>query len=300
MLARGLRLFLALEVAVYVVLAVYAFDASPADAVLVAVAGVLALRGVLVAVTYALSWPDHSPAARLSLWPALRMVLGEYAAFVVTFVVIFPFADWWMGADRLPGAGRNGLPGGRPPVLLVHGYGCSRASWWWMRRRLQAAGWMVATISLEPVYTSIDDYVEPLARRIDAVLAATGGERLLLVGHSMGGLLGRAYLQRCGEVRVGGLVTLGTPHQGSRLAHLGFGESARQMQPGSTWLRTLARPTLATRVIYTPHDNLVVPQANLKLPGAAGQEIDALGHLAMLYSPRVAQALLVALEQMRA
>ncbi len=40
-----------------------------------------------------------------------------------------------------------------------------------------------------------------------------------------------------------------------------------------------------------------MPQANLKLPGAANQEVDALGHLAMLYSPRVAQALLAALDE---
>jgi pimeloyl-ACP methyl ester carboxylesterase len=61
----------------------------------------------------------------------------------------------------------------------------------------------VATINLEPIYTSIDDFVDPLARRIDAVLAETGAERLILVGHSMGGLVARAYLQRYGEVAGG-------------------------------------------------------------------------------------------------
>ncbi|MBN8501727.1 MAG: alpha/beta fold hydrolase, partial [Sphingomonadales bacterium] len=33
-----------------------------------------------------------------------------------------------------------------------------------------------------------------VARRIDAVLAQTGSDRLLLVGHSMGGLVARRYL----------------------------------------------------------------------------------------------------------
>ena len=296
MLARALCLSLLLEVALYVAVATLAFDAAPASAAVAALAGVLGLRAVLVATSYACAFAWHSPAPRLRAAPALRMVLAEYAAFVVSFVLIFPVERCWMGADRLPRVA-GGAAGRRLPVLLVHGYGCSRGAWWWLRRRLEAAGWTVATISLEPVYASIDDYVEPLARRIDAVLAQTGSDRLLLVGHSMGGLVARRYLQRCGSVRVARLVTLGTPHQGSQLAHLGAGENARQMRPHSDWLRALANPAplLDTVVIYSPHDNFVMPQANLELPGATARAIDGLGHLAMLFSPRVAVALLAAL-----
>jgi triacylglycerol lipase len=201
MLSRALRRSLALEVALYVALAIYGCDASPAAAAGVALAGVLALRATLSAVTYAWAWAYHSPAPPLSPGQAVRMVLGEYASCVLSFVLIFPFERWWMAPDRLSGGAEQaaGRPGARPPVLLVHGYSCSRAAWWWLRRRLEAAGWRVATISLEPIYGSIDDFVEPLARRIAAVLAETGAERLLLVGHSMGGLVARAYLQRHGE-----------------------------------------------------------------------------------------------------
>ncbi|HRL76689.1 MAG TPA: alpha/beta fold hydrolase [Candidatus Accumulibacter phosphatis] len=296
MLARALCLSLLLEVALYVAVASEIFDASPAAAGLAALAGVLGLRALLVAASYACAFAWHSPAPRLSAAQTIRMVLAEYAAFVVCFVLIFPVERWWMGTDRLPGANR-GAAGRRPPVLLVHGYGCSRGAWWWLRRRLEAAGWTVATISLEPVYASIDDYVEPLARRIDAVLAQTGADRLLLVGHSMGGLVARRYLQRCGSARVARLVTLGTPHQGSQLAHIGAGENARQMRPRSDWLPALANPAplLDTVVIYSPHDNFVMPQANLELPAATARAIDGLGHLAMLFSPRVAIELLAAL-----
>lgn len=305
MLARALRKFLMLEVLLYLALASYGFDASPASAALLALLGVLSLRAALVALSYACAWTWHSPGPRLSLGRALVMVLGEYAAFVFSFVIVFPFERWWMSADRLQSplgeaAGRVGeVPPRRPPVLLIHGYGCSRAAWWWLLRRLEAADWTVATLNLEPVYASIDDYVEPLLRRIDAVLGETGAEKLILVGHSMGGLVARAYLQRFGGSPVAGLVTLGTPHQGSRLAVLGFGENARQMRPGSTWLQGVARPpaVVETTVIYSPHDNFVMPQTHLQLPGTESRAIGGIGHLAMLYSPRVAQALLVALER---
>ncbi|MCM8595540.1 triacylglycerol lipase [Accumulibacter sp.] len=293
MLARALCLSLAIEVALYATVAHYVADATPGGSALAALTGVLLLRGLLLAVSYAYAWEHRSPAPRLSAIDTLRMVCGEYAAFVFSFLVLFPLERWTMASDRLdPPSGRRRLP-----VLLVHGYGCSRAAWWWLRRRIEAAGWNVATISLEPVYTSIDDYIEPLARRVDAVLAATGADRLVLVGHSMGGLVARAYLQRHGSSRTARLITLGTPHQGSELAYIGFGANARQMEPGSAWLQALASPTtvLDTVVIYSPHDNFVMPQRRLLLPGARLQAIEGLGHLAMLYSPRVATALLAAL-----
>ena len=70
------------------------------------------------------------------------------------------------------------------------------------------------------------------------VLAATGAERVVLVGHSMGGLAIREYLQRRddegapvwwvepgvpGGHRVAAVVTYGTPHQGSNTNDLGTG-----------------------------------------------------------------------------
>lgn len=294
MLARYLRLMLACQFAVFAALAVYGFDLSPSTGVLAALAGMLLLPAGITLATYVLAWRYYSPASQLSPWQVLRMVGGDFLALVVNFVIMAPLESWWMGPDRLPGATRQ--DGARPPLLLVHGYGCSRAVWWVLRRRLQAAGWTVATINLEPIYTSIDDYLDPLVARIDAVLADTGAERLILVGHSMGGLVARAYLQRFGEARVAALLTLGTPHQGSRLAYLGCGENARQMRPGSPWLQALATPTVATWLIYSRHDNYVTPQSNLTLPGVPGQALDGLGHVAMLLSPRVVQAVLAALQ----
>jgi triacylglycerol lipase len=293
MLATFLRFFLAIEVALYITLAVGCFGASPAVAALVAVGGVLIVRALIAALIYVRAWAHYSPSTRLSAVQALPMVFAEYAAFIANFVLISPFERQWMGSDRLKPAAD------RPPLLLIHGFACSRGAWWWLRRRLEAAGWTVATINLEPIYSSIEDYVEPLAKRIDAVLAETGASQLILVGHSMGGLVARAYLRRFGVQRVARLITLATPHAGSELARIGMGQNARQMETGSEWLQALARETLMpeTIVIYSSHDNYVMPQSNLQLPGATNEAVDGLGHLAMLFSPRVAEALIMALEK---
>ena len=287
MLAIVLRVFLLLELSLYTTIALRYLDAAPLAAGLFALAALLAVRIAVTGVTFVFAWKYRSTTSRLSVAQAIRMFFGECAAFIVNFVVISPFERWWMGSDRLP-------PGaGRPPLLLIHGYGCSRAAWWWYRRRLEAAGWTVATLNLEPIYTNIENFVAPVADRVDAVLAATGATRLVLVGHSMGGLVARAYLRRHGSARVARLITLGTPHAGSELARLGLGENARQMRPDNPWLNALAGEKLGvdTLAIYCPHDNYVMHRRTLELPGASLRAIDGLGHLAMLYSRRALAAL---------
>ena len=287
MLAIALRVLIALEIALYGVFAWCYLGISVPATILFAISCMLGLRFWITGATFVFAWFHHSPSPRLGLFRAGGMFLAEYAAFLVNFVLISPFERWWMGPDRL-------TPGRRPPVLLIHGYGCSRAAWWWLRRRLEAAGWTVATINLEPIYTSIETYVEQVARRIDEVLVETGAKQLITVGHSMGGLVARAYLRRHGKGKVILMVTLGTPHAGSELARIAIGQNAHQMTPGNAWLKALnsEAPSVKTLTIYSPHDNYVMPQSNLDLPGGQSQLIDGLGHLSMLYSQRVAAILL--------
>lgn len=291
MLAIALRVLISLEIVLYATLAVHLLDALPRGAGLLAIAALLGVRLALTLMTFGFAWKHQSPAPPLGPARRLRMIVAEWSAFIANFVVLSPFENLWMGTDRLRPSAE------RPPLLLVHGYGCSRAAWWWLRHRLEARGWVAATINLEPIYTDIEHYVEPLARRIDDVLAATGAARLILVGHSMGGLVIRAYLRRHGVDKVLRVVTLGTPYGGSELARIAFGANGRQMVPGNDWLRRLAEdePRVETTTIYSPHDNYVMPQTNLILPGAQLCALDGLGHLAMLYSPQVADVLLDAL-----
>lgn len=51
---------------------------------------------------------------------------------------------------------------------------------------------------------------------VDAVTSLTGAKKVFLVGHSMGGLASRAYIQYLGGGdKVAGVITIGTPHQGA-------------------------------------------------------------------------------------
>lgn len=295
MMARLLRRMLVTEVAFWWLLAhFWLVKGEGPGAEAAAVLGLmLGFRVFIILATYGFAWAHRSPAPAghaVGLGAAIPMVLEEWAAFVVVFGVILPFERFFMGEDRL-------APGPWPPVLLIHGYECNRGFWYWQRARLEQAGWTVATLSLEPVFASIDDYAPQVARRVDEVLAATGAPQLVLVGHSMGGLASRTYLRAHGVAKVAKLVTLGSPHRGSWLAKLGIGPNARQMEPGNPWLEALNRPgavplPAATTSAYSPQDNYVMPQDSPLLPGARIMVCAGIGHLSMAFSPAITRLLL--------
>ena len=288
MVPVALLVWLIAESAGYVLLARYVFDTTWAGAGLVALGGLLGVRTVIVAVTWGFATTHQSPAPRLSFLAWLRMLVGEYLAFLTGFVVVMPFERLWMRPDRLRPCAR--------PLVLVHGYACSRGVWWWLRARLEAAGHTVASVSLYPPYTSIGKLVPQLRQRIEEVCRETGADQVVLIAHSMGGLVCRSYLARHGRQRVERLVTIASPHAGTELARIGIGQNAREMEPGSLWLRDLATEAVPvpTISICTPHDNYVMPQDNQRLPDAIDVELAGIGHLAVLYSRRTAAELIAA------
>ena len=288
MVPVALLVWLIAESAGYVLLARYVFDTTWAGAGFIALGGLLGVRAVIVAVTWGFARAYPSPAPRLSIVAWLRMLVGEYLAFLMCFMVVMPFERLWMAPDRLRPCAR--------PLVLVHGYACSRSVWWWLRGKLEAAGHTVASVNLYPPYTSIGKLVPLLNQRVDEVCGATGSEQVVLIAHSMGGLVCRSYLARHGKQRVERLITIASPHAGTELARIGLGQNAREMETGSLWLRDLATedvpvPTISIR---TAHDNYVMPQDNQRLPGGIDIELDGIGHLAVLYSRRTASELIAA------
>jgi triacylglycerol lipase len=291
-LARGLLIFLAVEAGCYAWLASVVVPARGWLAAL-ALVGLLALamRAVPVLVLYAIALSMAEPAPpECRLGPAQRIgyALAEIGATAVIYTLLHPFAWLLMRPD--PPERASGTP-----LLLVHGYFCNRGVWRALARWLEARGYRVYTVDLEPVFGDIDAFVDLVAQRIDAIGVATG-HPVQVIAASMGGLVMRAYLRRHGGARVAKLITLGSPHHGSRHAWLALGINGRQMRPGSDWLRGLADAeggSLGVPVvsIYSCHDNMVSPPSSSRLEGALNLPIPGVGHLSLAFSRRVREAL---------
>jgi len=130
---------------------------------------------------------------------------------------------------------------GRPVVVFVHGlFQDGAVSFGELRRRLEANGCECYAPTLTP--SDARDGLDRLALQLKAQLDARygPGERISLVGFSMGGLIARYYLQELGgAARCDQLVTVSTPHHGTWSAWCYPGKGARQMHPGSAFLRRL-------------------------------------------------------------
>ncbi|MCC2972262.1 triacylglycerol lipase [Massilia sp. IC2-476] len=186
-----------------------------------------------------------------------------------------------------------------PPVLLLHGYGCNSGYWSQLLPRLDAAGISHATVDLEPLMGDIDGYAPLVKRAVDSLLAATGASRVVIVAHSMGGLVARAWMRACGTGKVARVITLGTPHHGTCLAAFGLGLNAAQMRrtlrdepPECAWLRRLAQgEDAAARAlvtsIFSHQDNIIAPQTSSELPGARNLAVGGVGHVALGRNRRV-------------
>jgi len=193
------------------------------------------------------------------------------------------------------------------PVLLLHGYGCNSGYWTALTALLDGARISHATLDLEPVTGDIDGYVPAVQRACEALCAAAGAPKLIIVAHSMGGLVARAWLRVHGAHQVARVITLGTPHHGTCLAGFGVGRNAAQMRRAridtsmpsragdgleNAWLGELAAGESAqTRAlitsIYSHHDNIVSPQTSGLLEGARNLAFGGVGHVALGRNGRV-------------
>jgi len=216
----------------------------------------------------------------------VRAVLVEWLESTIIFAWRMP---WRSNAveDHLPKTSR-GLRG----VVFIHGYICNRGLWNpWMKRLLKLDRAFVA-VSLEPLFGSLDDYVPQVERAVRRIEAATGLAPVI-VAHSMGGLVARAWLRsRATHKRSDGteeaarLITIGTPHRGTWLARLARTANGRQMAVDSPWMVALAAkelPTLPGLITswWSECDQIVYPPPTAVYPGSEAKQLRGVGHIAM-------------------
>jgi triacylglycerol lipase len=191
------------------------------------------------------------------------------------------------------------------PIVLVHGMVDNRSIFTVLRRALRRRGFhRVLAINYSPLTTDVRVAAASLAERVETVCEENGFERIHLIGHSMGGLIARYYVQRLvGDERVHTLVTLGTPHQGTKSAYLIPHPLGRQLCPGSDLIKELAEPApdCSTRflAVWSDLDQLIVPKraARLVHPDLDTQNVlvRGVGHMSLPIHRRTVQEVSTAL-----
>ena len=130
-------------------------------------------------------------------------------------------------------------------------------------------------------------------------------DRFHIIGHSMGGLIARHYVQHCGgNKRVQTLITLGAPHHGTPTALLGVGlmglgllsVSPLQMLPKSRMIKRLQEEQFPLHIplisIFSRQDVICpwwcsVLRPDPKHKAIKNYQLRGLGHSELTHHPHV-------------
>jgi triacylglycerol lipase len=269
-------------------------------AILTLIAGIV---GLVVLLSFAIVWYERAnldpellenrfSVANLGL--AAWLLLQEWA-FLLFSVILHPLG--WFNLGETPAE-----PGSGTPVLLLHGLFHNRSCWLWTRYRLRRRGLRnLYAINLPP-WHELEDLTERVARKVDELRQATGTDNVHLVGHSMGGMIARNFIQlHGGAEKTASCTLLGSPNRGSKLAPFAVTHLGRLLLPGSAFLQKLAAAPLPAGVrltaIYSRHDNMVIPFEAAQMEGADNVELAGMGHMGLLYHPLGFEALFDALTE---
>ena len=181
----------------------------------------------------------------------------------------------------------------RYPIVYVPGYGATPLHGKYFRSKLEARGFDVCEADLPYLQTGdIPRSARILAAEVERTRRYFEAEKVNLVGHSLGGIISRYYLQKQGGWRyVHRAVYLGTPHHGVYWAVFVMGTKAgRQLMPNSRLLKELNNdPSRCRNIkclsIISNFDEMIVPRESGVLECGYNKTVNwPVGHWGMVFS----------------
>ena len=250
----------------------------------------------------------------------IRGVATE-AAFLATHVAMYPFglvedkyrhAEHHHTLNNLPPVQRGLIIGdveaAGTPIILIHGVIDNHTVFAFLRRALNRRGFgRVITLNYSPLTDDIPRVARRLKSLVEKVRRETGYERVHVIGHSMGGVIARYYVQQLGgDKRVHTLVTLGSPHSGTMPAYLVPHSVARQMRPDSPVVQELDAPCpgCRTRMVafWSDLDQMIIPKRNARIVhpdlNARNVFVRGVGHMSFPVDGRVVHEICTTLAQL--
>ncbi len=196
----------------------------------------------------------------------------------------------------------RGLPGevrrGQHRVLLLCGWGLTSGTMSSLARRLEADGFSAEIFPLGGLFGKLNTKsAEESANRLLGFLRSTAGdgERVALVGHSLGGIIAR-YAVCClgGHECVHSVITLASPHRGSPMARVArvtplrwISKGLMEIMPESEFMTEIwsapIPPSVYFAAFFSETDDMCPrPCAEMKVPPGADNVVNlsvgACGH----------------------
>jgi pimeloyl-ACP methyl ester carboxylesterase len=130
---------------------------------------------------------------------------------------------WYVGSNP------SWLDPAKAPIVFIHGYNSSASVWWDgndMYETALANGYQTAFIDLYPERDMWENGAM-LAGKLKQIYEYFGNKKLVVVGHSKGGVDTQAALVHYGAHQyVSNVITLSSPHRGTQLSDLAHSSSA--------------------------------------------------------------------------
>jgi pimeloyl-ACP methyl ester carboxylesterase len=159
-------------------------------------------------------------------------------------IKIFSLGFWFISLIMLAASGCSihNNPDSTEQVILLHGLGRKGHAMFLLQKRIREAGYEAHSIEYASLQEPPEVLLEKVAEQIE-LCCRDDSRPVHFVGHSLGGLIVRAYLDKRPLENLGRVVLLGTPSQGSELVDI-YGDS---------WLFRVLGPTAG--VLGTDEDS---------------------------------------------
>jgi triacylglycerol lipase len=171
----------------------------------------------------------------------------------------------------------------RNPVLFIHGWNSTGATWFTTIDKFKASGYTDAELYNWTYYSGQSNVTtaHQIAAKVDSILAITGAQKVDLVTHSMGSISARYYTKNLGgAAKVEALVSLGGTNHGTNTAYFCLQTSCIEMRPNSSFLKALNKTDEtpgSTRYATwrSPCDEVINPLSSPSLSGAVSNTVTA-------------------------
>lgn len=221
-------------------------------------------------------------------WLYMHTVLGYFVG-----IIVHPLG-WGM---KLTHSKRIVDPA-KSPLLLIHGIYDNASTWTYLRPQLEKQGYRTTNFAYHSFFVPLKDIVAKLDAAIRELEVRYPKHKPIIIAHSLGGVIARLWLlQPQNEDRISGIITVATPHGGSRLATMAPGKLIKQIAPQADVIAQLQKESTPPKIpcvsLCSNTDEAVLPAASLLPPeGWKLHPMEQTSHVGILFRRATAKALL--------